>query len=110
MKQNKINHNKKSERVYALLTATIDPSVFNNVNSVITDANVRLEQYKESFYRYIVESAFTDIVVAENSGYPFDKEYYEKLAEKHGKRFEYICCPSYVEESIRYGKSYGEAR
>ena len=99
----------KSDRIYAILTATIDPSVYNNVNSVLTDVEERLKQYKESFRRYIEESAFTDIVVAENSEYPFDKKYYEDLAEQHGKRFEYLDCPRHIEETIAYGKSYGES-
>lgn len=100
---------KKPERLYALLTATIDPSVYGNVNTVITDVNESFEQYMESFRRYIVESAFTDIVVAENSGYPFDKEIFETLADNYGKHFEFIDCPRYVEDTKEYGKSYGES-
>ncbi|MBR2746482.1 MAG: hypothetical protein IKD99_07175 [Erysipelotrichaceae bacterium] len=101
---------KQSKRIYALLTATIDPSVYNNVNTVITNAEERLNQYEESFQRYIKESVFTDIIVAENSGYPFNANFYIELAKKHGKRFEYINCPRYIEETIKYGKSYGESK
>ena len=106
----RIGSNKKADKKYVLLTATIDPSVYSNVGSVITDAGERLSQYESSLCAYIEKSAFTDIVMAENSGYPFDKEYFSKLARKYNKRFEYLNCPCYKEETTEYGKSYGESR
>lgn len=92
----------------ALLTGTIDASVFNNVNNAITDVNERLRQYDYSIRKYIMDSVFDKIVFAENSGFDFDSEKYEELARKYSKDFEYVKCPSYVEETIEYGKGYGE--
>lgn len=64
-----------------LLTGTIDSSVFNNIGNIITDTNERLSQYEESLTRWITESVFTRIVFAENSGYPFDYNYFCNLAK-----------------------------
>lgn len=94
----------------ALLTATIDSAVFNNVENVITDVEIRKEQYEQALNNYLVKSVFTNIVFAENSGYCLDIDEYECLARKHGKNFEYIKCPSYIAETIKYGKGYGEVR
>lgn len=94
----------------ALLTGTIDSSVFQNTGNRITNIDVRLAQYEQSIEKYIKESVFTTIVFAENSGYPFDAENFEKMALKYQKKFEYVACPSWIEETIKGGKSYGEAR
>lgn len=94
----------------ALLTGTIDSGVFQNTGNQITDIQIRLEQYERSIEKYIRESVFTTIVFAENSGYPFDVYKFEKMALLYKKDFEYVACPSYVEETVKGGKSYGEAR
>ena len=93
-----------------LLTGTIDSGKFHNVGNRIIDINERLDQYVNSIYSYIVDSAFNVIVFGENSGYAFDESVFVELAHKHGKEFEYVRCNSYVDETIKRGKSYGEAR
>lgn len=93
-----------------LLTGTIDSSVYNNTGNKIVCVEERFVQYSRSIERYICDSVFDVIVFAENSGYEFDHVYYENLAEHHGKRFEFISCPRYVQDTIARGKSYGEAR
>lgn len=98
-----------NEHYTALLTGTIDSSVFNNVNNVITDVKERLRQYDYSIKKYITDSVFDKIVFAENSGYRFNVAEYEDLAREHLKDFEYVRCPSYISETIEYGKSYGES-
>ncbi len=101
----------KSMSIYhLLLTGTIDSSVFHNTGNKITDVEERLRQYESSITRYITESVFDIIVFAENSGFPFDSARFESLARKYQKRFEYLKCESDVENTIRYGKSYGEAK
>ena len=94
----------------ALLTGTIDSSVYNNVDNVITDVNERLKQYKNTIRKYINNSVFNKIIFAENSGYEFNAEEFEKLALECDKQFEYLKCPAYINETIEYGKSFGESR
>lgn len=98
----------KNRNYTVLLTGTIDASVYNNVGNRITDISERLKQYEESISLYITSSAFTNIVFAENSGFPFEFNKFSELAELNGKKFEYIKCPSYIEDGIKYGKSFGE--
>ena len=93
-----------------LLTGTIDSGIFHNVGNRITNTSVRLEQYVNSIKKYIEDSAFNIIVFGENSGYDFDDLGFIELANKHGKQFEYVRCNSYIEATIKGGKSYGEAR
>lgn len=66
--------------------------------------------YTESIEAYIKESVFDNIVFAENSYYDFPADRFFEMAKKYNKKFEWIKCPSYVEETIKHGKSYGEAR
>ena len=98
------------EEYVALLTGTIDSSVFKNTGNKIVDVKERLEQYEKSIEKYIKESVFTTIVFAENSGYPFNFEYFKNMAAMYQKKFEYIACESYVDDTVKKGKSYGEAR
>ena len=46
----------------ALLTGTIDSSVFNNIENLITSTEERLRQYESSIERYISQSSFDQIV------------------------------------------------
>lgn len=94
----------------ALLTGTIDSGVFHNTGNRIINIEERLKQYQNSITNYIENSAFDIIIFGENSGYPFNYQVFEKLAEKNGKCFEYVRCPGYIEGTIKHGKSYGEAR
>lgn len=93
----------------ALLTGTIDSSVYNNVENLITNTEERRRQYESSIERYITLSSFDQIVFAENSGYPFEAERFSSLAKKHGKAFEYLQCKPHIEMTVRFGKGYGES-
>lgn len=102
--------NKKFEKkCYLLLTGTIDANVYNNVGNLIVDVDTRLEQYKTTIRKYIMETEFTDIVFIENSNYQFDEQEFVELAYKYNKRFEFISGTVCVEEIIKYGKSFGDA-
>lgn len=92
-----------------LLTGTIDPSVFNNTNVKITDAEERLAQYRDSIKKYIELNIFSGIVFAENSGYPFSVGEIEVLAERHNSKFEFVRVHTDVHKTVTLGKSYGEA-
>lgn len=100
-----------------LLTGTIDPNVFNldtqkPINVYLTDAGERLNQYNTSIERYIRESVFDRIIFVENSGAIFNSKKYELLAEKYGKRFEYllrVLNGDQISKMQQKGKSYGEA-
>ena len=91
------------DKTICLLTGTIDANVFNNVGNRICNTSIRLQQYESSITRYIEDSVFDIIVFAENSGYEFDYKKFEELATDLDKRFEYVACPAYVEETIRCG-------
>lgn len=107
-----------NKRYVLLLTGTIAPNLFkkpndtSTVNVNLTDGKERLNQYEAAITRYINNSAFTDVVFAENSGAEFNCEKFKRLAEKNGKRFEYILRTLDGEQIERMkikGKSYGEA-
>lgn len=89
-----------------LLTGTIDPRTFDGEVKCIEE---RLHKYESSITRYICETAFNPIVFAENSGYPFDIERFEKLALDNGKIFEYVKGTARKEEVKEHGKGYGDA-
>lgn len=93
-----------------LLTGTIDPSKFNNSMTTLSDVSVRLNQYHTAIIKWLKKSNFSKIIFIENSGYPFDYKQYEMIADKLGKKFEYISADSFVDETIKYGKSYGEIK
>lgn len=97
------------DRMFLLLTGTIDSNVYNNIGNIITDIDLRRSQYENAIYRYITETPFTDIVFIENSGFGFDVEKYKNLAAKHGKRFEFVNGSICREEILKYGKSFGDA-
>lgn len=92
-----------------LLTGTIDPSVFNNTNVVITSATERFEQYYHSIKNYIDTGMFSSVVFAENSGYPFPIEEMIEYAKKFNTQFEYVRVVTNIQKTIELGKSYGEA-
>lgn len=92
-----------------LLTGTINPSVFNNTNVVLTNLNMRLSQYESALDYYITQSSFDNIIFIENSSYKFNTSKYYKLAQNYNKHFEYISINTNKEKTIQLGKSYGEA-
>lgn len=65
-----------------LLTGTIKPFVQVAHN----DPEVRLREYKKAIRKYITESSFQTIIFAENSGYQFDSNELQELAEANGKK------------------------
>lgn len=92
-----------------LLTGTIDTSVFNNTNVVVTDTEDRYNQYLDTITRYICESDFDSIVFVENSGYKFPIDSVAELADKNNKKFEFLFVETDRTKTIQLGKSYGEA-
>lgn len=92
-----------------LLTGTIDPSVFNNTNVKITDAQERLEQYVTSIRKYIDTGVFTNVVFVENSGADFPVAEMQSFARERNQNFELVQIKTDVEKTIEFGKSYGEA-
>lgn len=80
--------NAKNKQQYPLLlTGTIDSRPFDGDG---IDLKYRLESYENSIKRYICDTKFNPIVFIENSGYDFEYEKYEKLAQEYGKQFEFI--------------------
>ena len=100
--------NPDRHRYHLLLTGTINPSVYQNIGSLMTDPALRLEEYEKSILSYIEDSPFTDIVFVENSGWEFQTERFIEAAEKRGKRFEFLSCPIYDYHEAGNVKSYGE--
>lgn len=94
-----------------LLTGTIDVSKsYGGMNTLpLVDINERLEQYNSAISRYITESAFNKIVFVETSEYDFDYKFFQDLAEKNGKRFEYLTFMGSTELIKERGKSVGDA-
>lgn len=107
-----------NKRYVLLLTGTIAPALFNksdDPNAIrinLMDQNERLRQYEAAITGYLKNSAFTDVVFAENSCAEFDYKKFEELARKNGKNFEYIPRALGEEQIARMRKcgiSYGEA-
>lgn len=93
-----------------LMTGTIDTSTFNNTGVVVTNTLDRLNQYEKAIETYIRYSDFEYIVFSDNSGYKFDYEKFKNMAQDYNKEFEFISLPGYYNETLNYGKSYGESR
>ena len=68
-----------------------------------------LESYENSIKRYICDTKFNPIVFIENSGYDFEYEKYEKLAQEYGKQFEFINGTVCNKEVKEHGKGYGDS-
>ena len=100
----------EKENKTVLLTGTIDSALYNNTGNKVKNIRERYHMYTDSIEAYIKESVFDNIVFTENSQYDFPADRFFKMAKKYNKRFEYVKCPSYVEKTIKHGKSYGEAR
>lgn len=92
-----------------LLTGTINSSIFNNTNIVISSTNERYKQYYHSIKKYIETGIFSSIVFAENSGYSFPVEEIKNYALKFGTNFEFVPVTTDIQKTIELGKSYGEA-
>ena len=89
-----------------LLTGTIDPRMNDDENRSIEK---RVQQYENSLKRYICETQFNPIVFVENSEYPFDVLKFERMAEQHGKVFEFVKGTICKEQVKQDGKGYGDA-
>jgi hypothetical protein len=92
-----------------LMTGTINSGYFGNVETKISDVELRKMQYYDTIEKYILKSNFDNIVFAENSDFPFDFSYFDELSQKHGKQFEYIAVNTDIAKTQTNGKSYGEA-
>lgn len=89
-----------------LLTGTIDSRSFDGSG---IDLERRLHNYGHSIEQYICKTKFNPIVFAENSGYAFDVERFEKLATLNGKTFEFVQGTICKEEVKAHGKGYGDS-
>lgn len=99
--------NAKNKQQYPLLlTGTIDSRPFDGDG---IDLKYRLESYENSIKRYICDTKFNPIVFIENSGYDFEYEKYEKLAQEYGKQFEFINGTVCNKEVKEHGKGYGDS-
>lgn len=93
-----------------LLTATINSGYFGNVETKISDTEIRRRQYTETLEKYITRSNFTRFVFAENSGAHLDEGYFYALCADHNKQIEFLTVLGDVEKTRRYGKSFGESQ
>ena len=100
----------EKENKTVLLTGTIDSALYNNTGNKVKNIRERYHMYTDSIEAYIKESVFDNIVFAENSQYDFPADRFFEMTKKYNKKFEYVKCLSYVEKTIKHGKSYGEAR
>lgn len=76
---------------------------------VLTDHKERYRQYIDSIKFYILNSDFKNIIFCDNSKCMYDKtsKLYE-LAEKNGKKFEWISFEGDSQKVVTVGKGYGE--
>ena len=73
----------------------------------LKDDIFRKKQYIESLRFYIENAKIDNIVYCDNSGASVDSEL-ASLAERRGKRFEWISFYGDTDKTIAYGKGYGE--
>lgn len=74
----------------------------------VNDSNERLDAYCQTILWAIQDTFFDKIVFCENSGYDFDSSYYQELAKKFKKEFEYLTFSGNREIANQKGKGYGE--
>lgn len=97
-----------TEKNVLLLTATIDPNVFNTPFTFLKDKEVRFAQYYTTVRRYIEQSAVDAVVLCDNSLCPDRFEELKKMAIKNDKLFEYISFLGDREKIHKLGKGFGE--
>ena len=100
----------EKQNITVLLTGTINSALYNNTGNKLKNVEERYRMYNEAIESYIKESTFDNIVFSDNSQYNFPEDKFLEMAKRYNKKYEFVRCPSYVEETIRYGKLYGEAR
>lgn len=69
-----------------LITGTIKPLV----KIKRSDPALRCAEYKRNLKRYISDTKFDRFIFAENSGYPIDVSYFQKIAKEKGKEFLFL--------------------
>lgn len=76
---------------------------------ILVDEKERLLQYLNSIEFYINNSDFDTIIFGENSNYYYEhiNDIYE-LANKSGKKFEWISFKGNIKRTVKRGKGYGE--
>lgn len=89
-----------------ILTGTIDSRAFDGDG---IDLEYRIQCYEHSISQYIINTKFNPIIFIENSGYSFDAEKFEKLAESCAKEFEFLHGTICKEEVKEHGKGYGDS-
>ena len=89
-----------------IVTSTV---TVNSSLTVLVDPEIRLQQYISSILFYIKVKNLDSIIVCDNSGYDYSKtSSLIALAEKHSKKIEFLSFTSDQQNTMKYGKGYGE--
>lgn len=97
-----------NERNVLLLTATIDPNVFNTPFTFLKDKEERFSQYYKTVKKYLEQSSIDAVVLCDNSLCPNNFKELEILALKNDKLFEYISFLGNKNKIHKLGKGFGE--
>ena len=89
-----------------LITGCISPNS-QTPKLVLTNSDMRRQQYIDSIKYYIEYANVDNIVYCDNSGAYAEQELNE-LAEKRGKRFEWISFYGDTSKTVQFGKGFGE--
>lgn len=73
----------------------------------LKDVGLRESLHQDALTRWIIESAFTHIVVCDNSAYMYPAELAGK-ADEIGKKLEILSFQANKDAALKYGKGYGE--
>lgn len=89
-----------------LITGCISPNS-QTPQLVLKDSDIRRQQYIDSIKYYIKYGHVKNIVYCDNSGAETEQGLSE-LAEKRGKRFEWISFYGDTGKTVQFGKGFGE--
>ena len=96
----------KKEKVCLIITGCINPNPDVPVLA-LKSFDERRRQYIDSIIFYLEKTNFKYIIFCDNSNAEEDEELY-KIAEKYGKKFEWISFQGNDSKVIEKGKGYGE--
>jgi hypothetical protein len=92
-------------------TAIITSTVYVNSDFIVlTDPNVRMEQYVDSIMFYLNSKTISNIIVCDNSGFDFYRHasLFHTIANKERKQIEFLSFVGDGKCIMEKGKGYGE--
>lgn len=91
-----------------LLTASIDPIIFNTPFTILTDKNERLKQYSSATNWFLRQEYVDSVILCDNTLSEESFEQSKRIATNLGKDFEFLTFLGNKDKIKNLGKGYGE--